>query len=465
VDDVTEVIDHEDLLAQAETEVRRLTALGADGAEVYVASGSGVEVEVERDVVSYTTSDLDAGFGLRVVRDGRLGFAYTSVADRIESAGRLALDLSRLSPRLGYVLPAASPSTGYTTVPGIFDSALVTMEPGEVVEMAGDMVDAVKEVHEGATVAGAGVSVGIGAVAIANSEGVSISSRGTSMAASAYVVLRDASVSTGFDVLVSRVRDIDAGKVGASAARMAVDAQGAEPLEEGGEMTVVFRPSAFTELAEHTLVPSVIGDAAQRGESAFSGRDGQVVATPELRVVDDPHVPGGSNSGRSDDEGVPSRPNVLIERGVLEGFLYDTFTAHEYGLQTTGSAIRGAGGGSWKGMPEAFPSNLVIDLPSKGELEDLVAEVDRGIIIHDMMGAHTSNRSTLDFSVNSTMPFEVRNGEVLGVREPVMLGGNFGKVLEGIVGAGGRPRQCPGSMSPANLILPWIAAEGVTVTV
>jgi PmbA protein len=462
VAEVASGIDHEDMLARAESEVRKLLALGADGAEVYFASGSGVEVEVEADVVSYTTSDVDSGFGLRVVRDGRLGFAYTSVPERIEAAGRLAIDLSRLSPKLGYVLPAG-PST-YTTVPGLFDPALVSMEPREVVEMAGEVVDAVKGVHPDAIVAGAGVSVGIGAVAIASSEGVSISSQGTSMSASAYVVLRDASVSTGFDVLVSRSRDIDGRLVGEAAARMAVDAQGALPLDYGGEMTVIFRPSAMTELAEFTLVPSVVGEAAQRGESAFSGRDGERVAVPELTVVDDPKVPGGANSGRSDDEGVPSRTNVLIEGGVLQGFLYDTFTAHEYGVETTGSAVRGGGSG-WKTQPEAYASNVVIDLPSKGDLDALVAEVDRGIIIHDMMGAHTSNRSTLDFSVNTTMPFEVRKGEVLGACNPVMLGGNFGKVLEGIIGAGGTPRQCPGGMSPANVILPWIAADGVTVTV
>ena len=345
------------------------------------------------------------------------------------------------------------------------DPALVSMQPGEAVEMAGEVIDAVKEVHQDAMVAGAGVGVGFGAVAIANSEGVAISSQGTSISASAYVVLRDASVSTGFEFQISRARDIDAREVGEAAARMAVDAHGATPLDEGGEMTIVFRPTALTELMEFTLIPSLIGDAAQRGESAFTGRDGELVAVPALTVTDDPHVPGGINSGRSDDEGVPSRRNVLIDAGVLQGFLYDTFTANEYNVDTTASAVRGGGGGSgWKSQPEAFASNVVIDLPSKGDLDALVTEVDRGLLIHDMMGAHTSNRSTLDFSFNTTMPFEIRNGEILGVRNPVMLGGNFANVLTSIMGSGGKPRQCPGSMSSANVILPWIAAEGVRVT-
>jgi predicted Zn-dependent protease len=56
---------------------------------------------------------------------------------------------------------------------------------------------------------------------------------------------------------------------------MAIDAQGATPLEEGGEMTIVFRPTALAELLDSTVIPSFMGDAAQRGESAFTGREGQ----------------------------------------------------------------------------------------------------------------------------------------------------------------------------------------------
>jgi PmbA protein len=148
---------------------------------------------------------------------------------------------------------------------------------------------------------------------------------------------------------------------------------------------------------------------------------------------------------------------MVIENGVLQGFLYDTFTGNQYGVETTASASRDG----WKSQPEAGASNMVVDVPSRGELEDLIAQVDRGLLIHDLMGAHTANRSTLDFSVNTTMPFEIRNGELLGVRAPAMLGGNVGALLEKVLGGGGKPRQCPGS---ANIIIPWVATEGITVT-
>jgi PmbA protein len=454
--DLTDPSDHQALLGRAEDVVERLMALGADCAEAYVSAGTGVSVQVEKDVVTYTTGDSEGGVGLRVVKDGRLGFAYASDVTRLDDAGAKALDLSRLAPDSGYVLPAGG--EGYNQVAGLEDPSLVSMEPGEAVEMAGQMVDAAKAVHEGVIVGSGGVIVGHGSVAVANSEGVSVSSHGTSMMAYAFVVLRDSTISTGFEFLSSRSRDIDATFIGEEAGRMAQDAQGATPMEEGGEMTVVFRPSPFAELLEHTLLPSVIGDAAQRGESAFTGKDGQKVAIESLTVVDDPTIAGGLGSGMADDEGVPTRRNVLIEDGVLQGFLYDTYTANHYGVETTGNASRGGG---WKSQPESSTTNVALYLPSMGELEDLVAEVDRGVLVHDLMGCHTSNRSTLDFSVNSTMPYEIRNGELLGVRSPVMLGGNLGEVLEHLIGAGGRARQCPGG---SNVILPWMAAEGVTVT-
>jgi PmbA protein len=453
--ELTVVADPQELLGRAEDAVRRLSTLDADCAEVYLSSGSSVNVDIEKDVVTYTTTDSETGHGLRVVREGRLGFAYTSDPRRIEDAGRNALALTQLAPETGYKMPGQTDH--YGTVEGLEDPGLLSMEPGEAVEMAGEMVATVREAHPGASVAGGAVSFGHGTVAIANTEGVAIASRGTSMTMWAYVVLRDTDVSTGFEFGSSRSRDVDARWVGTEAARMAIDAQGAVPLEEGGELTVIFRPPALAELLEHTLLPSFIGDAAQRGESAFTGKEGQQVAGPSVSVVDDPVMPGGLASGRADDEGVSSRRNILIEKGVLQGFLYDTFTANQYGVGTTGSASRDG----WKSQPEAGVTNILVEAPSLGELEDLVAEVDRGVLVHDLMGAHTSNRSTLDFSVNTTMPFEIRNGEVLGVRNPAMLGGNVGEMLGRVLGAGGAPRQCPSS---SNVVIPWMAVEGIMVT-
>lgn len=456
---MTDIVDPQALLSQAEDAVLRLMGLGADCAEAYVASSSSVSVDVEKDVVTYTTSDSEEGVGLRVVRDGRLGFAYTSDQSKITEAGRNALDLTRLAPITGYIFPVGGEP--YAEIPGLDDPALVAMEPEEAVEMSGELVEAAREVHPDASVAGGGVGFGQGAIAVANSEGVSIASHGTSISVGAYVVLRDATVSTGFESFSSRAKDIDARAVGRAAAQMALEGQGAKALEKGGEMTVIFRPTALAELLDHTLVPSVIGDAAQRGESAFTGREGQQVAAPDVTVLDDPTIPGGLSSGRSDDEGFSSRPNILIDGGVLEGFLYDSFTANQYGLQSTGNAVRGGGSG-WKTQPEAGVSNIVVQVPSRGNLDDLIAEVDRGLLIHDVMGAHTANMSTLDFSINTTMPFEVRKGEIVGVRDALMLGGNLGDALQKVLGAGGRPRQCP---SGANVILPWIAMDGVTVTI
>lgn len=456
-------IDPDALLERAEAAVALALRRGAAGAEAYVASGTFVGVDVERDRVTYTTGGSDSGMGLRVVRDSRLGFAFTSDPSRVDEAVDRALGLSRLAPPRGFgFAPGGRP---YTGVGGLHDPRLESIEPPEVVAMAGELIDAAKAVHAEAIVVGGGVGVGWGASAIANSEGVSVSNSGTSMQSGAYVVLRGSGTSTGFESLSSRLRDVDAAEVGRAAAQMAKDAQGPVALAAGGEMDVVLRPTAVTELLEHTIAPSLIGDAAQRGESAFTGRAGSLVAGVDVNVSDDPTLPGGLNSGRSDDEGVPSRRNVLIGSGVLKGFLYDAFSAHEYGVEGTGSAVRGAGGGGgWKSQPEAFVSNLVVEVPSRGSLEDLVSRVDRGVLVHDVLGAHTANHSTLDFSVNSTMPFEIRKGEIVGVREPVMLAGNVGGLLRAVLGGGGAPRQCGGVMSASCVIVPWVAAGGVVVT-
>ncbi len=456
--------DPQALLAQAEDLVRVALAKGAQAAEAFVVSGSMVSVDIERDRVTYTTGGSDSGTGLRVVRDGRLGFAYASEPHRVTEAAERALALSRLAPRHDFAFPMDD--TPYQTMEGLFDPGIVTMDSSEAVEMAGEVVDAAKAVHPDATVVGGGTAFGWGAAAVASSEGMAVASAGTSASASASVVLHDASTSTGFEHSTGRMRsDVDAAWAGREAARIAVDAQGAVPLEAGGEMELVLRPSAMAELVEFTVAPSIIGDAAQRGESAWTGRTGERVAAKGFTLVDDPTLPGGFNSSRSDDEGVASRRNVLVDDGVLRGFLYDSFSAHEYKVRSTGSAVRGPEGGGWRSQPQAFPTNLVIEAPSKGDVDDLVAEVDRGLLVQEVMGAHTANVSTLDFSVGSTMPVEIRRGERVGVREPVMVAGNVGDLLANLVGAGGVPRMCPGVFSSACVVVPWLAAGGVVVTV
>jgi len=453
----------QELLSRAEDAVRTALARGAAQAEAFAAAGTFVGVDVERDRVTYTTGGSESGVGLRVVRDGRLGFAFASDPARIASAAERALALSRLSPARGFSLPAGGGR--YPDIGGLFDPRIAAMEPSEAVALAGELVDAAKAVHAGAVVVGGGVSAGMGAAAVASSEGVSVATDGTSMNATAYVVLRDRTTSTGLETQSSRGRDVDASAVGAAAARMAVDAQGAVPLEEGGEMAVIMRPTAIAEVLESTVVPSIIGDAAQRGESAWTGKAGERVAAADVSIWDDPTMAGGLNSGRADDEGAPTRRNVLVDGGVLRGFLYDALSAHEYGVASTGSAVRGAGGGGgWKAQPDAYVTNLVLEAPSRGELEDLVSEVDRGLLVHDVLGAHTANASTLDFSVSSTMPYEIRRGELLGVREPVMLAGNVGALLRSVIGTGGAPRQCGGGMSTACIVVPWVGASGVVVT-
>jgi len=456
-------LDAQALLARAEDAVRTALARGAAQSEAFAAAGTFVGVDVERGRVTYTVGGSESGVGLRVVRDGRLGFAFASDPARVAAAAERALALSRLSPERGFSLPAGG--AHYPVVGGLFDPRIAAMEPSEAVALAGEVVDAARSVHPDAIVVGGGVSAGVGAAAIASSEGVSVATGGTSMNATAYVVLRDRTTSTGLESLSSRGRDVDAAAVGAAAARMAVDAQGAVPLEAGGEMAVVVRPTAMAELLEGTVVPSVIGDAAQRGESAWTGKAGERVASAEVSIWDDPVMAGGLNSGPSDDEGAPTRRNALVDGGVLRGFLYDALSAHEYGVATTGSAVRGAGGGGgWKAQPDAYVTNLVLEAPSRGELEDLVSEVDRGLLVHDVLGAHTANATTLDFSVSSTMPYEIRRGELVGVREPVMLAGNVGALLRSVIGAGGAPRQCGGGMSTARIVVPWIGASGVVVT-
>jgi PmbA protein len=155
-----------------------------------------------------------------------------------------------------------------------------------------------------------------------------------------------------------------------------------------------------------------------------------------ISMADDGLLEGGLGTSSTDDEGVPSRRTVLVRGGRLEGFLYDLYSAAEFGASTTGNGARG----SYRSPPSVSARNLVIE----GEPRDrdtLVSEIDEGVLVHDVLGAHTANRVSGDFSVSAPLLFRIRKGELDKPLKPVMLSGNLPQLLKAISGIGRDRKQ------------------------
>ncbi len=223
-----------------------------------------------------------------------------------------------------------------------------------------------------------------------------------------------------------RARLQDAEEVGREAARRTVAKLGAEKIATG-ELPIVFDPEAGRALLR-LLFSVVSGGAIYRKSSYLIGREGSEVASPLVTVVDDPLIVRGPGSRPFDGDGLPSRKNVVVERGVLKTYLFDTYSARKLGRVSNGCAGRGVGG-----SPHVTTSNFVLERGADAP-EQILAGVERGLYVTEMMG-FGFNAVTGDFS-RGAGGFLIEKGKLTQPVTEVTVSANFDELLRGIDAVG-----------------------------
>lgn len=216
--------------------------------------------------------------------------------------------------------------------------------------------------------------------------------------------------------------------------------------------TVVLDPRPFEDLLSYTLVPAITGENVVRGKSPLINKLGKTIASEKLTITEDPFLREGVRSFRTDEEGVPTRRKAIIEKGVLKTFIWDNYWAKVEGLKSTGNGFR-----DWiTGSIRTQPTNLVVS-EGKRSLEDIIAEIKHGYYVTGVQGAHSSNPDTGDFSVVANPSFLIEEGEIKGLVQGLMLGGNVYELLASVV------EVAKGLKPGLMLVSPPIVFENVAV--
>jgi PmbA protein len=243
------------------------------------------------------------------------------------------------------------------------------------------------------------------------------------MQASVETIARDADVATGSEFYIGRSYQRSLEDVGLAAAEMAHASLGGVKAESG-TFDVLLRPMAVAELLEHTLFPALSSDSVQKGRSTLAGRLEETIANESLVIVDDGLLAGGIDTSAFDGEGVPSQRTVLIDRGILKGFLYDCYTAGKEGKRSTGNAVRSG----YTDVPRVGIRNLMV---SSTDTKNLLGET-KGYLVSGLIGAHTANAISGDFSVEARNAFLIAPGEAAKPIRSLMLAGNIFEVIKDI---------------------------------
>jgi PmbA protein len=430
---------------------------GAEEAEAYLSMNTGTSIEIERGQIVRSAKSMDQGLGVRAVYGKAVGFAYTNtLTDKsIEEVAGRAFKAARASKpdKNWHKLPNQG---SYFETTGTYDKKVIALSSDELVETAAAMLEATTAYDKRVLAVGGGVGASVFHTAVVNSNGVEGIDRGTAVGCSMETIARDGADVTPacFEVDAKRVYDINPEAVGVEAAKQAVSSLGAKKIESG-VFLVIFAQPAFCSLLYYTLINAVKADYVQRERSAFKDKIGEKVASEIVTVWDDGLLDGGLSTSKFDGEGVPCQKTVVIEKGVLKNFLYDNYTANKAKVASTGNASR-SGLASYASTPVLEASNFTFKGGDR-TAEELVAEVDDGLLVYGVQGAHSSNPESGDFSVVATPVWKIEGGEVAYAVRGAMVTGVAFDVLRNVSALGSNVKKL------GQLVAPWIRVEDVKV--
>jgi PmbA protein len=190
----------------------------------------------------------------------------------------------------------------------------------------------------------------------------------------------------------------------------------------------------------------------QRNQSPFKDKLGQQVAAESLTIYDDGLMPKALRTGLFDGEGTPRQKTPIIENGVLKNFLYDNYAARKEGKESTGNASRAG----YLSTPGIEATNFHI-LPGTKSAETMLNEIDDGLLIYYLQGAHSSNPVSGEFSVVATPAWKIKKGQKTHCSRGIMLAGNIFELLKNVKSIGSNERQL------GQLVSPWIEVDNVKV--
>ncbi len=432
-------------------------ALEGEAVEAFVVHQRETEIRAYEGDVESLTSAESQGIGVRVVAHGRQGYAYAGTLDQraLEETLREARDNATFAEPDEFN-GLAEPDGVEPADLDLFDASMADFPTDEKVALAIEL--------ERLTRAADSRISGIESAeyvdsryesAVATSTGISSLTRETGCYLSAYSLAEaDGETQTGFGFSIGRGPGmLDPAKAAADAAERATRLLGAVKPETG-RVTVVLDPWVTAQLLGiigHTLT----GDAVQRGRSLFADRVGEQVAVADLVLVDDATDPAAFTASMVDGEGLATRSTSLIDGGVLQGFLHNSYSARRGGTRSTGSAVRGG----FKGAPGVGAQALTLRPGTRSQAE-LIAGIDDGLLVQGVAGLHSGvNPVSGDFSTGAE-GLRIRNGELAEPVRELTIASTIQRLLLDIEGIGADLEWLPMSAAGVSVVVADVTMSG-----
>ncbi len=414
----------------------------ADEAEVFMVSSEETPVEFEANRLKYIQSKQSASVALRIIKDGKIGYATATELGNSQNLVNMAVATARFGMTAKFELPSL---TSYPQIE-IFDPAVESVSIEDMAKLGEELIITVRG-HTPELICEAAVTKGTISVRIINSRGGQAEYKQSAFGLGIEgQLIRDTdmlfvgeSQSSGHPILESNtvtevvLQPLELAKNQASAPTKSVP--------------VVFTSNGVASALIMPLMAAFNGKTVLEGASPIGGKLGQSVFAQELSLWDDPTVAYRPGSRPCDDEGIPSQRTPLIEQGVVSNFLYDLQTAALAHTKSTGSGHRSRGG-----LPAPSPSAFII-APGKTTFDEMVKDIKEGLVVEQLIGASQGNILGGDFSGNVLLGYKIENGKIVGRVKDTMVSGNIYQLLKEIAAIGSESRWVNGFLNTPPLYL------------
>lgn len=406
--------------------IEKAMAMGASSCELFYMSSLRTDVDYEAKRLKAVLNTEERGAALRVVKDGRFGFATST---KLDEPDRLAADALATA---AYGDEASFDFAGEAAMPEvpIYDEKVAELGVEGMMRRAEDgiarILDYDREIN-----AESSSQKGIQTISVLTSEGLEASFErtlykfylggrlveGTNFLDCSSYYGGSALDVDGSHLVEKVIRDFKRGRKNADVS--------------SGPTKVLFTPQAVADVMM-TLHYAVSGSIVDRGISPLGDKLGRTIYDERITIHDDGLAKDGYSTARFDDEGVPMQRTPVIENGVLSGFLTDLRTSRKLDLPRTGNGIRAKRLVLTKDLGKIPAPEMTNWEMAGGERphEELLADMGDGIVVDSIMGVLMSNLIAGDFSGNVAYGLKVENGKIQGRVKDTMIAGNIHRLLK-----------------------------------
>jgi PmbA protein len=421
-----------------------LAKQGVEGFEIFYQESYQQPVSFEQNVLQNLEFRTEAGVGVRVINDGRVGFTASSDLRDPKAIADSAIASARFGPEAAFSFPGPQGIPSFS-----FEGGEWPVE--ERLRLGKETVAVLSSLFPGLMVHSTASEMRI-KTRIINSSGLDASYEKPFYL---FTVYASGMTETGY------LSDGEYRFFTRPPAPQEVIPQLKERIKKAltpgkissGRKKVILAPGVMSLMLE-SLEMGLSGKNVVKGSSPLRDKLGEAVMGDQITLVEDPLHPWLAGSRPFDDEGLPSRPRTIVERGVLRSYNLDLWAAAKLGKEPTGSAARA----SYKQLPYPGFTNIVMKCGSM-TLEEMIRSVDEGLIVYNPIGGGQSNMMAGDFSFNVGLGFVIARGELAGRVKDAMIAGNFYEDSHRII-ALTADREPHGTF-----LLPYALFDGLSVSV